>query len=80
VAARSKASVTGRSLAGIVCLNPAGIWLSVSCECYVLLGRGLCDGPITRSEESYRVWFVCDHEISTVRRPGPLGLSSHKKK
>jgi hypothetical protein len=28
------------------------------CECYVLLGRGLCDGPITCPEESYRVWCV----------------------
>jgi hypothetical protein len=28
------------------------------CECCVLLGEGLCDGPITRPEESYRVWCV----------------------
>jgi hypothetical protein len=28
-----------------------------------LSGRGVCDGPITRSEESYRLWcvLVCDH-------------------
>jgi len=25
------------------------------CECCVLLGRGLCDDPITRPEESYRL-------------------------
>jgi hypothetical protein len=31
----------------------------VSCECCVLSGRGLCDGPITRPEESCRVWCVC---------------------
>ena len=30
----------------------------VSCECCVLSGRGVCDGPITRPEESYRVWCV----------------------
>jgi hypothetical protein len=24
------------------------------CECYVLSGRGLCDGPIPRPEESYQ--------------------------
>jgi hypothetical protein len=24
--------------------------------CCVLLGRGLCDGLITRPEESYRLW------------------------
>ena len=25
----------------------------VSCECCVLSGRSVCDGPITRPEESY---------------------------
>ena len=29
------------------------LWMSVSCECCVLSGRGLCDGLITRPEESY---------------------------
>jgi heme/copper-type cytochrome/quinol oxidase subunit 2 len=33
---------------------PAWAWMSVSCECSVLSGRGLWDGPITRPEESYR--------------------------
>ena len=32
--------------------------MSVSCERCVLSGRGLCDGPIPRSEESYRVLCV----------------------
>jgi len=38
----------------------------VCCECCVLSGRGLCDGLITRSEESYRLWrvVVCDPETS----------------
>jgi hypothetical protein len=36
----------------------AGVWMSVSCECCVLSGRGLCDGPIPRPEESYRL-YVC---------------------
>ena len=35
-----------------------GTWISVSCECCVLSGRGLCEGPIRRPEESYRVWCV----------------------
>ena len=38
------------------------------------VGSGLCDGLITRSEESYRVCvclIVCDLETSTTRRPGP---------
>jgi hypothetical protein len=29
--------------------------MSVSCECCMLSGRGLCVGLITRPEESYRV-------------------------
>jgi hypothetical protein len=47
--------------------------MSVSCEfCVLLSGRGLCDGPITRPEESY----LCgvsefDLETSTMRSPRP---------
>jgi hypothetical protein len=39
----------------------------------VLSGRGLCDGPIPRPEESYRLWcvLVCDHETSGTRRLKP---------
>jgi hypothetical protein len=55
VALRSKARVLGRSLAGIVGSNPAGSWMSVSCECCVLSG---VVGLNTLSEESYRVWCV----------------------
>ena len=41
----------------------------VCCECCVLSGTGLCDGLITRPEESYRLWpVVCDQEISKTRR------------
>jgi hypothetical protein len=34
----------------------------VFCTVFVLSGKGLCDGPIARPEESYRMWcvFVCD--------------------
>ena len=41
-------------------------WMSVCCECCVLSGRGLCDGLITRPEESYRLRRVvmCDLETS----------------
>jgi len=40
--------------------------MGVCFECCVFSGRGLCDGLITRPEESYRLWraVVCDHEIS----------------
>ena len=43
-----------------------GAWMSVCFECCVLSGRGLCDGLITRPEESYRLWrvVVCDHKTS----------------
>jgi len=36
-----------------------------------LSGRGLCDGLITRPEESYRLWcvVVCDLEISRLCAP-----------
>jgi hypothetical protein len=41
---------------------PPGAWMFVSCTVFVLSGRGLCDGPIPRPEESYRLWCVseCD--------------------
>ena len=49
--------------------------MSVSFECWVLSGRGLCDELITRPEESYRLWcvVVCDLEISWMRRIWPTG-------
>ena len=50
---RSKAWVCSSSLAGIAGSNPAAACMYVSCECCVLSGIGLCDGPIPRSEESY---------------------------
>jgi len=39
----------------------------------VLSGRGLCDGLITRPEESYRLWrvVVCNQETSKPRRLKP---------
>jgi len=54
VAARSKAWVYGRSFAGIVGSDSGG-GMDVCVECCVLSGRGLCDGLITRPEESYRL-------------------------
>jgi hypothetical protein len=45
----------------------------VCCECCVLSGRDLCDGLITRPEESYRLWWVvvCDLQTSWIRWPSP---------
>ena len=37
---------------------PPGVWMSVSCDCCVLSGRGLCDRLITRPQESYRLWCL----------------------
>jgi hypothetical protein len=54
MAACSKAWVCGRSLAGIAVSNSAG-GTHVCREYFVLSGRGLCDGLITRPEECCRV-------------------------
>jgi hypothetical protein len=57
--------------------------MSFACEFCVLSGRGPCVGPITREEESYRVWYAeCDREASIMRRPWPtrIGISDlHSK-
>jgi hypothetical protein len=48
--------------------------MSVSCECCVLSGRGLCDGPIRQPEESYREGVSgCDRIGLIMRRPWPTG-------
>ena len=44
---------------------PPGAWMFVCCECCVLSGRGLCDGLITRPEESYRLWCVVECDLET---------------
>ena len=46
---------------------PPGAWMFVCCECCVLSGRGLCDGLITRPEESYLLWCVVVCEEATAR-------------
>ena len=63
-----KADPTGRGFEGVG-LRPVACWdcgfesrreawMSVCCECCVLLGRRLCVWLIIRPEESYRVWCV----------------------
>ena len=62
---------------------PPEAWMFVCCECCVLSGRGLCDGLITRPEESFRLCcvVVCDLESSRMRRAWPaLGRSTTGKK
>jgi hypothetical protein len=48
------------------------LYVTLSC-----VGRGLCDGLITRPEESYRVYCMCDH-----RNPkrGPMFQVGNKRK
>jgi hypothetical protein len=43
-------------LRGLRIRVPQVAWMSVSCECCVLSGTGHCVRPITRPEESYRMW------------------------
>jgi len=60
---------------------PLGARLSVCCECCVLSGRGLGNGPIPRPEEYSTGFDVsdCDHEALIMGRPRPeVGLSRLK--
>jgi hypothetical protein len=64
-------------LLGLRVRIPPGAWTSVSCECCVLSGRGLCVWPIGRPEESYRVWsWRLDNEEALAH----WGLLHHGKK
>jgi len=67
VAVWSKARFYGRLLAGIAGSNPAGAWMSVSCECCVLSARGFRVGLITGPEESYRECVCVRVSLSTIR-------------
>jgi hypothetical protein len=61
---------------------PPGSQIFVYCERCVLSGGGLCDGPITRPEKSYRLWciIVCHLETSRMRRLWPtLGCSAREE-
>jgi hypothetical protein len=67
--ARCEVSMTTRIIIPYRVRFPPGAWMSVSCEHCVLSGRGLCDGLITRPEESYRLWCVsnvCDGPYKAV--------------
>jgi hypothetical protein len=61
---------------------PPGAWMFVSRTVFVLSGRGLCDGPIPRPEESYRLWCVseCDREAWIMRGPWPTRACCAMKK
>ena len=76
----SRRSAAARLL-GLWVRIPPGAWMFVCCECRVFSGRGLCDGLITRPEESYRLCcvVVCDPETSFIKKSWPTGCCSAKK-
>jgi hypothetical protein len=80
VAAQSMACVCDRSLAAIAGSNPArGIDV---CDLWMFcVVRGLCDGPIARPEESYRVWcvWVWSWSLDDEDFLTHYGLLCHKK-
>ena len=61
MASRSKAWVCGVLIAGIAGSNRAEGMEVCLVVCCVFSGRGLCFGPITTPEDSYRVWCVSEH-------------------
>ena len=76
----------GCTILKLLCLyspeSPPGTWMSVSCECCVLSGRGLCVGLITRPEESYRLWYfwVWSLLLDDEEALAHWGLLRHAKK
>jgi hypothetical protein len=52
--------------------------MPVSCEYCVLLGTRLCDGPITRTEESYRVCDVAEYDFETSTMTSSRPTTGHR--
>jgi len=53
-----------------------GVWMFISCDCLLLSGRRLCDGPITRPEESYGMCVcvcVSNWVLSRIFKRGSMG-------
>jgi hypothetical protein len=48
----------------------------LSCTVFVLSGRGLCEGPIPRREDTYRLW--CVFECDQVKSQKPLTPAANK--
>jgi len=69
LAAQSTAKACGPLFVEIEGSNPAE-GVDVFLVIVVCLRIEVCDCLVTRPEESYRVWCVCDREASLV---GPLG-------
>ena len=76
-----RGSAAARLLGFSVGIRP-GSSTFVFYESCALSGRGLCERPIPRTEESYRLWcvIVFDLETSKMRRPRPaLGCCARQK-
>ena len=78
VAARCRGPAAA-SVLGLRVRIPPRPWISLSCQCCVLSGRGLFDGSIARPGEAYRLscvqvysWNLNDEEALA-----PLGLSNY---
>ena len=83
MAERTKARICGHSLAEFTGSNPGWGRMFLSCGCCVRARTDLCDGPIPRPEDSYRLWFVivCDLETARMRRSWPaLGCCTRERK
>jgi len=66
-------------LLGLLVRIPPGAWMSVSCECCVLSGRGLFFvGLITCPEASYRVRCVLS-VIAKLRKGEGINLYGSKR-
>ena len=54
--------------------------MPVTCECCALSRRGLCEEPITRPEESYRLWCVAECGLETGGPGQRWAVAREKKK
>jgi hypothetical protein len=59
---------------------PPEAWMFVSCTVFVLSGRGLCDGPIPRPEESYQLWCVSECDQVENKKPRNLLWVGRRRK
>jgi hypothetical protein len=69
VAARSKAWVCGRALAGVVVSNPTGGMDVCLVQCLCCQVEFSATGPIPRPEESYRLWCVLECDQMKLQKP-----------
>ena len=70
-------------LLGLRVRMPPGAWMSVACECAVLSGGDLCNGPRIRTDESYRVCVCvteCVREASKMWGPRSTTAAELRKK